>query len=175
MPPVSAGVPPPPVSPPVPPPVSPVPPVPPVPPVSTPVPPVVSVVVVGVVVVAAPVPLATSLASAGGTRAGVEVGIWSQGRLSPPQAERPSAQVTTNAQLERTRVERMLLKVATGQAGGAIRRPQVGHSLRSRCAIAPQKLQKRRFSTAQGSFESDGASGKTSPTTSSSSPFCWSR
>ena len=51
-----------------------------------------------------------------------------------------------------------------------MRRPQVGQSLRSFWAIWSHHGQKRRFSTAHGSWDSDGASGRTLPTTSSGSP-----
>ena len=45
-----------------------------------------------------------------------------------------------------------------------MRRPQVGQSLRSRCASWPHQGQKRRFSTAHGSRDCEGASGSTLPT-----------
>ena len=58
-----------------------------------------------------------------------------------------------------------------GQRGSAaMRRPQVGQSLRSFCASWSHQLQKRRFSTAHGSLDFDGGSGSTLPTTSSGSP-----
>src|SRR6185312_16868181 len=53
---------------------------------------------------------------------------------------------------------------------GPILRPQVVHSLRSFWAICRHHGQKRRFSTAQGSREAEGASGSTLPVTSSFSP-----
>src|SRR4051794_1299463 len=51
-----------------------------------------------------------------------------------------------------------------------MRRPQVGQSFRSFCAGWSHQLQKRRFSTAHGNWDFDGASGSTFPTTSSRSP-----
>ena len=53
---------------------------------------------------------------------------------------------------------------------GPIRRPQVGQSLRSLCAICWHQGQKRRCSTAHGRREVEGASGSSLPTTSSVSP-----
>src|SRR3954467_9336673 len=58
---------------------------------------------------------------------------------------------------------------------GAMRRPQVGQSFRSFCESWSHQLQKRRFSSAQGSSEPLGASGRICPTTSSSSPVSRSR
>src|SRR5215210_1401673 len=58
-----------------------------------------------------------------------------------------------------------------GQRGSAaMRRPQVGQSLRSFCDSWSHQLQKRRFSVAHGSWDFDGESGRTLPTTSSGSP-----
>jgi hypothetical protein len=51
-----------------------------------------------------------------------------------------------------------------------MRRPHVGQSFRSRCASWSHQLQKRRFSTAHGSVDFDGASGRTFPRGSSGSP-----
>ena len=51
-----------------------------------------------------------------------------------------------------------------------MRLPHVGQSFRSRWAICRHHGQKRRFSTAQGSRDCDGASGSTLPTTSRVSP-----
>src|SRR5829696_5652906 len=51
-----------------------------------------------------------------------------------------------------------------------MRRPQVGHSLRSSWAGWSHQLQKRRFSTAHGSWDFDGGSGSTFPTACSGSP-----
>jgi len=51
-----------------------------------------------------------------------------------------------------------------------MRRPQMGQSLRSRCTCWSHQLQKRRFSTDHGSWDSDGARGSTLPTTSMGSP-----
>ncbi len=48
-----------------------------------------------------------------------------------------------------------------------MRRPHVGQSFRSFWASWPQWGQKRRFSTAHGRREEEGASGSTLPTTSS--------
>jgi len=56
-----------------------------------------------------------------------------------------------------------------------MRRPHVGQSLRSFWAIWSHQLQKRRFSTAHGSYDLDGASGSSLPTTSSGSPVSRSR
>ena len=44
-----------------------------------------------------------------------------------------------------------------------MRRPQVGQSLRSRCASWSHQVQKRRFSTAHGRRDSVGGSGRTMP------------
>src|SRR5215208_3322690 len=51
-----------------------------------------------------------------------------------------------------------------------MRRPQVGHSLRSSWAGWSHQLQKRRFSTAQGNCDLDGGSGRSLPTACSGSP-----
>src|SRR5215208_1162634 len=51
-----------------------------------------------------------------------------------------------------------------------MRRPQVGHSLRSSWAGWSHQLQKRRFSTAQGSCDLDGGNGRSLPTACSGSP-----
>ena len=59
---------------------------------------------------------------------------------------------------------------AGGAHSGPMRRPQVGQSLRSFCESWSHQGQKRRFSTAHGSREGEGASGSTMPTTSSGSP-----
>ena len=56
-----------------------------------------------------------------------------------------------------------------------MRLPQVGQSLRSFWASWPHHEQKRRFSTAHGSREAEGASGSTFPTTSSGSSVSRSR
>jgi hypothetical protein len=56
-----------------------------------------------------------------------------------------------------------------------MRRPQWGQSLRSFWASWSHQLQKRRFSTAHGSADCDGADGSTWPTISIGSPVSWSR
>ena len=57
---------------------------------------------------------------------------------------------------ERERADRVAGRraIAAQGPGGAIRRPQVGQSLRSFWASWSHQLQKRRFSTAHGSFDS---------------------
>src|ERR1019366_9077058 len=56
------------------------------------------------------------------------------------------------------------------EPSGSIRLPHVGQSLRSFGESWSHQLQNRRVSTAQGSSDGVGASGSSSPTTSSSSP-----
>jgi hypothetical protein len=60
--------------------------------------------------------------------------------------------------------------IITQRASGSIRLLQCGQSFRSFGASWSHQLQNLRFSTAQGSSETVGASGSSSPTTSSSSP-----
>ena len=114
--------------------------------------------------------------SVGGTSSGVALGTASE-TLLEPQAPRAtpeiSAAATARAMRARTR--------ATAQLGpeefpgGLIRRPQVGQSLRSFCAICSHHGQKRRFSTDQGSLDCEGASGRTLPRTSIGSSVSRSR
>jgi len=51
-----------------------------------------------------------------------------------------------------------------------MRRPHVGQSFRSRWASCSHQGQKRRFSTAHGSLDFEGANGSSLPTASSLSP-----
>jgi hypothetical protein len=107
--------------------------------------------------------------SVGGVMSGVLLGIASE-VLAPPHPPMPTpSKSTTDAARVARGIEGTQLCLAR-DVGGPIRLPHVGQSLRSFCASWPQWGQTRRFSTAHGSRERDGASGSTLPTTSSCSP-----
>ena len=103
----------------------------------------------------------------GTLRSGWAPGTSSTAAESPPQPERDERKAEKRQQeggAEPAHGEE-------GQRGSAaMRRPQVGQSLRSFCASWSHQLQKRRFSVAHGSWDFDGGSGRTLPTTSSGSP-----
>ena len=114
--------------------------------------------VVSVVVVDEPdedvAPWARTSAPAGTVSGGAEAGMWSTPVLSPPQPAAPAE--SARATRARTRADRrdgdgMGTRLERRQdASGAMRRPHVGQSLRSRWASWSHQLQNRRFSTAQG-------------------------
>jgi hypothetical protein len=97
----------------------------------------------------------------------------------PPQAATPtaSAEPAISAAKDLDVRERLgaFMWRKDDQSRGSMRLPQCGQSLRSRWLCWSHQLQKRRFSTDQGSSDGVGASGSSSPTTSSSSPVSRSR
>ena len=146
-------------------------------------PPVFVVAVVDVAVVCAAA--FSALVFVGGVISGVLFGTASEtlldrrmrqvrGRTRVP-ARSPRPWRLSCATAHGVRAGRAALTRSRPQAGGApsgpMRRPHVGQSFRSFCASWSHHGQNRRFSTAQGSLELDGASGSSLPTTSSSSPL----
>ncbi|MBV9944755.1 MAG: hypothetical protein JO262_21700 [Solirubrobacterales bacterium] len=94
----------------------------------------------------------------------------------PPQAARPT-QTAAAAALPAIRPSgarpgRALAPITANPqtSSGSMRRPQCGQSLRSFWHSWSHQLQKRRFSTDQGSSEGVGARGRSCATTSSGSP-----
>jgi hypothetical protein len=134
-------------------------------------------VVVGVVVVLV-------VAVVVGVSASAEVGMVSAGASAvsawggalEPQPASSNATTTSTAGMSRDAAglpRGMARDYET--SSGAIRRAQWGQSLRSLGANWSHQLQKRRFSTAQGSSDAVGASGRSCATTWSSSPVSRSR
>jgi hypothetical protein len=101
--------------------------------------------------------------------------------VPPPHAARAahaptpamSAAIRPSGFLLGTAERRVTTKPQT--SSGSMRRPQCGQSLRSFWQSWSHQLQKRRFSTAQGSSDDVGARGRSSATTSSGSPVSRSR
>ena len=137
------------------------------------------VVVEAVVEVVPVVPARRGVRAGGAVEVGRRLGLRVGDVVVEPQP--PQAEGSRPASSD-ARPRRRVMRAAHGgaldagqDASGAMRRPHVGQSLRSFCASWSHQLQKRRFSTAHGSRDGDGASGMTLPTTSSSSPVSRSR
>jgi len=78
----------------------------------------------------------------------------------PPHAESVAPSAMTQTSAARATTERLI--GGTGQAStGSIRLPHAGQSCRSFCVSWSHQLQKRRCSTAHGSSDTVGASGRT--------------
>jgi hypothetical protein len=93
----------------------------------------------------------------------------------PPQPASASAPAPAATRARSRRAVGPLGMTIGQESSGAMRRPQYGQSLRSLGASWSHQLQNRRFSTAQGSSDTVGASGSSWATTSSSSPVSRSR
>ena len=106
-------------------------------------------------------PAATSVVSVGIVRSGDVRGMSLDSSSSAPQALSPPARASAaSSATQRGRIG------DPAQSTGSMRRSQCGQSLRSRWASWSHQLQKRRCSTAHGSLDGDGASGRTFATTS---------
>jgi hypothetical protein len=86
----------------------------------------------------------------------------------PPQAESPADRAMAAMRVA-SRRERPSIGESQ-EPSGSIRLPQFGQSFRSFCVSWSHQLQKRRFSTAQGSSEGVDASGSSTAITSNGSP-----
>ena len=126
---------------------------------------IVEVAIVDVVVVVSAG--GSSVVAVGIVRSGDVRGMSLDSSSSAPHALEPARQREGGEQRCATRGHRR----SPTQATGSMRRSQCGQSLRSRCASWSHQLQKRRYSTAHGRRDCDGASGRTLPTTSSVSPL----
>ena len=104
-------------------------------------------------------PCREASAPAGTVRSGVDLGTV-VATLPPPQpAEAERGGDEQRARRGTTVMRRRIggaSDAAAQDASGAMRRPQVGQSLRSFCASWSHQLQKRRFSTAHGSRDARG-------------------
>ena len=106
--------------------------------------------------------------------AGGRSGLAGRGASCAVGFEEPQA-ASPKASSRPARTARSAAGDAIRRRSGSMRRPQVWQSFRSFWLSWPHQLQKRRFSTAQGSSDGVGASGSICPTTSSSSPVSRSR
>jgi hypothetical protein len=142
------------------------------------------VLVVVLAVVVLVVPVVWVLVVFGATLADAAPGTVSGGASTvsavtvpppPPQPASASAPAPAATRARSRRAVGPLGMTISQESSGAMRRPQYGQSLRSLGASWSHQLQKRRFSTAQGSSDTVGASGSSWATTSSSSPVSRSR
>ena len=118
----------------------------------------------------APVPVEALTGPEVGTVSGGEPEVSEPEEPLPPQAATPTRTITVASSARSLDCESTERTSWGQEPSGSIRRAQYGQSFRSFWLSWSHQLQKRRFSTAQGSSETVGASGRSWPTTSSGSP-----